>query len=150
MQSAKIKCVIKSYRLCEVIKEEKWRQMTKVLLIEDNEMNRDMLSRRLIRRGFQVVLAMDGQQGIDLARSERPDIILMDLGLPVIDGWEATRRVKADDATRGVPVIGLTAHAMTGDREKAIEAGCDEYDTKPVEFDRLIGKIERLLRTAKA
>ena len=124
-------------------------EMAKVLLIEDNEMNRDMLSRRLIRRGFQVVFAMDGQQGIDLARSERPDIILMDLGLPVIDGWEATRRVKADDATRGVPVIGLTAHAMTGDREKAIEAGCDDYDTKPVELDRLIGKIERLLRTAK-
>ena len=125
-------------------------KMAKVLLIEDNEMNRDMLSRRLIRRGFQVVFAVDGQQGIDLARSERPDIILMDLGLPVIDGWEATRRVKADDATRGVPVIGLTAHAMTGDREKAIEAGCDDYDTKPVEFDRLLGKIERLLRTAKA
>ena len=125
-------------------------EMAKVLLIEDNEMNRDMLSRRLIRRGFQVVFAMDGQQGIDLARSERPDIILMDLGLPVIDGWEATRRVKADDATRGVPVIGLTAHAMTGDREKAIEAGCDDYDTKPVEFDRLLGKIERLLGTAKA
>jgi two-component system cell cycle response regulator DivK len=124
--------------------------MAKVLLIEDNEMNRDMLSRRLIRRGFQVVFAMDGQQGIDLARSERPDIILMDLGLPVIDGWEATRRVKADDATRGVPVIGLTAHAMTGDREKAIEAGCDDYDTKPVEFDRLIAKIERLLGTANA
>ena len=124
--------------------------MAKVLLIEDNEMNRDMLSRRLIRRGFQVVFEMDGQQGIDLARSERPDIILMDLSLPVIDGWEATRRVKADDATRSVPVIGLTAHAMTGDREKAMEAGCDDYDTKPVEFDRLIGKIERLLRIAKA
>ena len=123
--------------------------MAKVLLIEDNEMNRDMLSRRLIRRGFQVVFAVDGQQGIDLARSERPDIILMDLGLPVIDGWEATRRVKADDATRDVPVIGLTAHAMSGDREKAIEAGCDDYDTKPVELDRLIGKIERLLGTAK-
>jgi two-component system cell cycle response regulator DivK len=124
--------------------------MAKVLLIEDNEMNRDMLSRRLIRRGFQVVFAMDGQQGIDLARSERPDIILMDLSLPVIDEWEATRRVKADDATRVVPVIGLTAHAMSGDREKAIEAGCDDYDTKPVEFDRLIGKIEALLGTAKA
>jgi two-component system cell cycle response regulator DivK len=124
--------------------------MAKVLLIEDNEMNRDMLSRRLIRRGFQVVFAMDGQQGIDLARSERPDIILMDLGLPVIDGWEATRRVKGDNATRGVPVIGLTAHAMSGDREKAIEAGCDDYDTKPVEFDRLLAKIERLLGTAKA
>jgi two-component system, cell cycle response regulator DivK len=124
-------------------------KMAKVLLIEDNEMNRDMLSRRLIRRGFQVVFAMDGQQGVDLARSERPDIILMDMSLPVIDGWEATRRVKADDATRSVPVIGLTAHAMAGDREKAIEAGCDDYDTKPVELDRLIGKIERLLGTAK-
>jgi two-component system, cell cycle response regulator DivK len=123
--------------------------MTKVLLVEDNEMNRDMLSRRLIRRGFQVVFAMDGQQGIDLARSERPDIILMDMSLPVIDGWEVTRRVKADDATRNVPVIGLTAHAMSGDREKAIEAGCDDYDTKPVELDRLISKIDRLLGTAK-
>jgi two-component system, cell cycle response regulator DivK len=123
--------------------------MTKVLLVEDNEMNRDMLSRRLIRRGFQVVFAMDGQQGIDLARSERPDIILMDMSLPVIDGWEATRCVKADDATRSVPVIGLTAHAMAGDREKAIEAGCDDYETKPVELDRLIGKIERLIGAAK-
>jgi two-component system, cell cycle response regulator DivK len=123
--------------------------MNKVLLVEDNEMNRDMLSRRLIRRGFQVVFAMDGQQGIDLARSERPDIIIMDMSLPVVDGWEATRRLKADDATRSVPVIGLTAHAMSGDREKAIEAGCDDYDTKPVELDRLIGKIERLLGTAK-
>ena len=123
--------------------------MTKVLLVEDNEMNRDMLSRRLIRRGFRVVFAMDGQHGIDLAHSERPDIILMDMSLPVIDGWEATRCLKADDATRGVPVIGLTAHAMSGDREKAIEAGCDDYDTKPVELDRLIGKIERLLGTAK-
>jgi two-component system cell cycle response regulator DivK len=123
--------------------------MTKVLLVEDNEMNRDMLSRRLIRRGFQVVFAMDGQQGIDLARSERPDVILMDMSLPVIDGWEASRRLKADEATRSVPLIGLTAHAMSGDREKAIEAGCDDYDTKPVELDRLIGKIERLLGTAK-
>lgn len=123
--------------------------MPKILLVEDNEMNRDMLSRRLIRRGFQVVFAMDGQQGVDLARSERPDIILMDMSLPVIDGWEATRRVKADDATRSVPVIGLTAHAMAGDREKAIEAGCDDYDTKPVELDRLIGKIERLIGAAK-
>lgn len=123
--------------------------MAKVLLVEDNEMNRDMLSRRLIRRGFQVVFAMDGQQGIDVARSERPDIIIMDMSLPVIDGWEATRRLKADDATRSVPVIGLTAHAMAGDREKAIEAGCDDYDTKPVELDRLIGKIERLIGAAK-
>jgi two-component system cell cycle response regulator DivK len=123
--------------------------MTKVLLVEDNEMNRDMLSRRLIRRGFQVVFAMDRRQGIDLAHSERPDIILMDMSLPVIDGWEATRRLKADDITRSVPVIGLTAHAMSGDREKAIEAGCDDYDTKPVDLERLIGKIDRLLGTAK-
>jgi len=123
--------------------------MTKVLVVEDNEMNRDMLSRRLTRRGFQVIFAVDGQQGVDLARSERPDIILMDMSLPVIDGWEATRRVKSDDATRGVPVIGLTAHAMAGDREKAIEAGCDDYDTKPVEFERLIGKMERLLGAGK-
>jgi two-component system cell cycle response regulator DivK len=124
--------------------------MAKVLLVEDNEMNRDMLSRRLIRRGFQVVFAVDGQQGVDLAHSERPDIILMDMSLPAIDGWEATRRVKADNATRSVPVIGLTAHAMAGDREKAIEAGCDDYETKPVELDRLISKIERLLGAAKA
>jgi two-component system, cell cycle response regulator DivK len=124
--------------------------MAKVLLVEDNEMNRDMLSRRLIRRGFEVVFAVDGKQGVDLARSEKPDIILMDMSLPVMDGWEATRCVKADDATRSVPVIGLTAHAMSGDREKAIEAGCDDYDTKPVELDRLIGKIERLLGMAKS
>ena len=122
----------------------------KVLLVEDNEMNRDMLSRRLIRRGFEVVFAVNGQQGVDLAESEKPDIILMDMSLPVMDGWEATRRVKANDATRGVPVIGLTAHAMNGDRERAIEAGCDDYDTKPVELDRLIGKMERLLGAAKA
>jgi two-component system cell cycle response regulator DivK len=123
--------------------------MTKVLLVEDNEMNRDMLSRRLTRRGFDVVFAVDGKQGVALAHSEKPDIILMDMSLPVMDGWEATRCVKADDATRSVPVIGLTAHAMSGDREKAIEAGCDDYDTKPVEIDRLIGKIERLLSAAK-
>ena len=124
--------------------------MTKILLVEDNEMNRDMLSRRLIRRGYEVVFAVNGKEGVDLARSEKPDIILMDMSLPVMDGWEATRCVKADDATRSVPVIGLTAHAMSGDREKAIEAGCDDYDTKPVEIDRLIGKIERLLDGAKA
>jgi CheY-like chemotaxis protein len=123
--------------------------MTKVLVVEDNEMNRDMLSRRLTRRGFQVIFAVDGQQGVDLARSERPDIILMDMSLPVMDGWEATRRVKSDDTTRSVPVIGLTAHAMAGDREKAIEAGCDDYDTKPVELERLIGKMERLLGAGK-
>src|ERR1700761_1892306 len=118
--------------------------MAKVLLVEDNEMNRDMLSRRLTRRGFEVVFAVNGNQGVDLARSEKPDIILMDMSLPVMDGWEATRLVKADEATRGVPVLGLTAHAMDGDREKAMEAGCDDYDTKPVEFERLVGKIERL------
>jgi CheY-like chemotaxis protein len=123
--------------------------MTKILLVEDNEMNRDMLSRRLTRRGFEVIFAVNGQEGVDLAVSERPDIILMDLSLPVLDGWEATRRVKADDATRSVPIIGLTAHAMSGEREKAIEAGCDDYDTKPVEIERLIGKIERLLGPAK-
>jgi two-component system cell cycle response regulator DivK len=123
--------------------------MTKVLLVEDNEMNRDMLSRRLIRRGFDVVFAVNGKQGVDLARSEKPDIILMDMSVPIMDGWEATRCVKSDDATRSVPVIGLTAHAMSGDREKAIEAGCDDYDTKPVELDRLIGKIERLLGNGK-
>jgi two-component system, cell cycle response regulator DivK len=122
--------------------------MPKVLLVEDNEMNRDMLSRRLVRRGFEVVFAVNGKQGVDLARSEKPDIILMDMSLPIMDGWEATRCVKADAATRSVPVIGLTAHAMAGDREKAIEAGCDDYDTKPVEIDRLIGKMERLLGDA--
>jgi CheY-like chemotaxis protein len=119
--------------------------MKKILLVEDNENNRDMLSRRLTRRGFQVVFAMDGQQGVDMAAQEKPDLILMDMSLPVMDGWEATRRVKADESTRKIPVIGLTAHAMSGDREKAIEAGCDDYDTKPVEIDRLIGKIEQLL-----
>jgi len=119
--------------------------MAKVLLVEDNEMNRDILFRRLSRRGYVVVFAVDGQQGVEMARSEKPDIILMDMSLPIIDGWEATRRVKSDNTIRDVPVIGLTAHAMSGDREKALEAGCDDYDTKPVEFDRLISKIERLL-----
>jgi two-component system cell cycle response regulator DivK len=119
--------------------------MAKVLLVEDNELNRDMLSRRLARRGYDVVFAVDGQQGLEMARSEKPDIILMDMSLPVMDGWEATRRVKADDAIGNVPVIALTAHTMSGDREKALEAGCDDYDTKPVELDRLIEKIERLL-----
>jgi two-component system, cell cycle response regulator DivK len=123
--------------------------MTKILLVEDNEMNRDMLSRRLARRGFEVIFAVNGQEGVDLAASERPDIILMDMSLPVLDGWEATRRVKAGDTTSTVPVIGLTAHAMSGDREKAIAAGCDDYDTKPVEIERLIGKIEKLLGAAK-
>ena len=124
--------------------------MPKVLLVEDNEMNRDMLSRRLVRRGYEVVFAVDGQQGIDMAASESPDIILMDLSLPVIDGWEATRRVKAQAATKNIPIIGLTAHAMSDDRDKAIDAGCDEYDTKPVELERLIGKMERLLGNHQA
>ena len=119
--------------------------MTKILLVEDNEMNRDMLSRRLIRKGYEVVMATDGQQGVSMATSERPDLILMDMSLPVIDGWEATRQVKADDATRAIPVIALTAHAMSGEREKCLAAGCDEYDTKPVEFNRLIEKIVALL-----
>lgn len=120
--------------------------MAKILLVEDNEMNRDMLSRRLIRNGHEVYIAIDGQQGVDMALSERPDIILMDMSLPVIDGWEATRRIKTNDATRGVPVIALTAHAMAGDREKAMEVGCDDYDTKPVELARLLGKIAALLK----
>lgn len=117
----------------------------KLLLVEDNEMNRDMLSRRLLRRGYEIVMAVDGGQGVEMAGSELPDLILMDMSLPVIDGWEATRRIKAAESTRHIPIIGLTAHAMAGDREKAIEAGCDDYDTKPVELDRLIAKIEALL-----
>jgi two-component system, cell cycle response regulator DivK len=120
--------------------------MAKILLVEDNEMNRDMLSRRLTRNGYEVSIAVDGQQGVDMALSERPDLILMDMSLPVIDGWEATRRIKANDATRKVPVIALTAHAMAGDREKAMEVGCDDYDTKPVELTRLLGKIAALLK----
>jgi two-component system cell cycle response regulator DivK len=119
--------------------------MAKILLVEDNEMNRDMLSRRLIRNGYQVVIAIDGQQGVNMALSELPDLILMDMSLPVINGWEATRQVRANDATRRIPVIALTAHAMAGDREKAMEAGCDDYDTKPVEIARLLGKITALL-----
>ncbi|MGO9699298.1 MAG: response regulator [Xanthobacteraceae bacterium] len=124
--------------------------MTRILLVEDNEMNRDMLSRRLIRNGYEVAIAVDGQQGVDMALSERPDLILMDMSLPVIDGWEATRRVKANDATRGIPVIALTAHAMAGDRDKAMEVGCEDYDTKPVEITRLLGKIAALLKTEAA
>jgi CheY-like chemotaxis protein len=119
--------------------------MPKILLVEDNEMNRDMLSRRLIRKGYQVAMAFDGQQAIDLAASENPDVILMDMSLPVIDGWEATRRIKAAEATRAIPVIALTAHAMSGDRERALAAGCDDYDTKPIELPRLLGKIATLL-----
>ena len=119
--------------------------MSKLLLVEDNEMNRDMLTRRLERKGFEVVIAVDGQAGIDMASSNSPDIILMDLSLPVIDGWEATRQIKADPATRSIPVIALTAHAMAGDEQKALEAGCNDYDTKPIDLKRLLGKIENLL-----
>jgi CheY-like chemotaxis protein len=119
--------------------------MTKILLVEDNEMNRDMLSRRLTRNGFEVVVAVNGQEGVDLATAERPDLILMDMSLPVLDGWEATRRVKADPATAKIPVIALTAHAMAQDREEAMAAGCDDFDTKPVELPRLLEKINALL-----
>ena len=119
--------------------------MAKLLLVEDNEMNRDMLSRRLIRKGYEIVMAVDGQQGVDMAKSESPDLILLDMSLPVMDGWEAARAIKGDEQMKAIPIIALTAHAMSGDREKALEAGCDEYDTKPVELKRLLGKIESLL-----
>jgi len=119
--------------------------MSKILLVEDNEMNRDMLSRRLVRKGFEVVIAVDGKAGVDMASSTNPDIILMDLSLPVMDGWEATRQIKANPATQGIPVIALTAHAMSGDEVKAREAGCDDYDTKPVNLNRLLEKIGNLL-----
>jgi two-component system cell cycle response regulator DivK len=119
--------------------------MATILLVEDNEMNRDMLSRRLIRRGYEVVAALDGQSGVEMARSAAPDLILMDMSLPVLDGWEATRRIKADPDTRGIPIIALTAHAMSSDRARALEAGCDDYDTKPIELPRLLEKIESLL-----
>ena len=119
--------------------------MPKILIVEDNEMNRDMLSRRLIRRGFDIVIATDGAQGIAMAKSEQPDLVLMDMSLPVVDGWEATRGLKSEPLTRAIPVIGLSAHAMAGDREKALEAGCNDYDTKPVELSRLLHKIETLL-----
>ena len=119
--------------------------MAKILMVEDNEMNRDMLSRRLIKKGFEVVMAVDGQKGLDMATSESPDIILLDMSLPVMDGWEVARNLKADDALKSIPVIALTAHAMAGDREKTLEAGCDEYDTKPIEFKRLLGKINDMI-----
>ena len=119
--------------------------MAKILLVEDNEMNRDMLSRRLERRGYEVVIAVDGVEGVDKAGTEAPALILMDMSLPGVDGWDATRRIKAAPATRAIPVIALTAHAMSGDREKAVEAGCDDFDTKPVDLARLLGKIEALL-----
>lgn len=120
--------------------------MPKILLVEDNEMNRDMLSRRLVRRGFQMISAADGEQGVVAAESELPDLILMDMNMPILDGWEASRRIKANPLTRAIPIIALTAHAMNGDREKILAAGCDDYDTKPIEFDRLLGKIAAMLQ----
>jgi two-component system, cell cycle response regulator DivK len=119
--------------------------MAKILLVEDNEMNRDMLSRRLGKKGYEVVMALDGEQALEMARAEAPDLILLDISLPGLDGWEVTRRLKARPETQAIPVIALTAHAMAGDREKCLEAGCDEYDTKPVELPRLLGKIQELL-----
>jgi CheY-like chemotaxis protein len=124
--------------------------MTKILLVEDNEMNRDRLSRRLERKGYQVVLALDGLSGVEMAAAEAPDLVLMDMSLPVVDGWEATRRLKAAPGTRHLPVIALTAHAMSSDRDKALEAGCNDYDTKPIDLPRLLGKIEALLAAAAA
>jgi two-component system cell cycle response regulator DivK len=120
--------------------------MAKILLVEDDEMNRDMLSRRLLRRGFEVLMAVDGVQGIEMASAQSPDLILLDMSLPELDGWEVVRRLKANQATAPTPVIALTAHAMTGDREKALEAGCDDYDTKPVELTRLLEKIQAQLQ----
>ena len=124
--------------------------MKKILLVEDNEMNRDMLSRRLARKGYEVSIAVDGRQGVEMAQSAAPDLILMDMSLPVLDGWEATRQLKNADATRHIPVIALTAHAMSGDRERALEAGCDDYDTKPIELPRLLEKIETMLNRPAA
>ena len=119
--------------------------MTKVLVVEDNEMNRDMLSRRLKRKGYEVVIAVDGEEGVAMAHSESPDLILMDMSLPVLDGWEATRQLKAAPDTQSIPVIALTAHAMAGDREQALAAGCDDYDIKPIELKRLLGKMKAIL-----
>ena len=119
--------------------------MIKILLVEDNEMNRDMLSRRLVRKGFEVIIAVDGQEGVNLAHAESPSLILMDMSLPVMDGWEAVRTLKDNPETQAIPVLGLSAHAMTPDRDKAIKAGCDDYDTKPVDIKRLLGKIQALL-----
>ena len=124
--------------------------MAKILLVEDNEMNRDMLSRRLGRKGYEVLIATDGAQGVSMATESRPDIILMDMSLPVLDGWEATRRLKADPATRQIPVVALTAHAMAADREQALAAGCDDYDTKPIELARLLEKIAHLLEKSSS
>ena len=123
--------------------------MPRILLVEDNEMNRDMLSRRLVRKGFEVLIAVDGREGVEKTQAESPDLVLMDMSLPVLDGWEATRRLKAAAETRHIPIIALTAHAMSGDREKTIQAGCDDYDTKPIELPRLLSKIEALLNAKR-
>ncbi|OIP75831.1 MAG: two-component system response regulator [Oscillatoriales cyanobacterium CG2_30_44_21] len=120
--------------------------MPKILLVEDNEMNRDMLYRRLVRCGYTVIVATDGMDGVTVAEAELPDLIVMDMSLPILDGWEATRRLKQIPETSNIPIIGCSAHAMVGDRERGIEAGCDDYDTKPIEFARLLGKIEKLLK----
>lgn len=120
--------------------------MPRILLVEDNEMNRDMLSRRLQRKGYDVIIALDGEAGVNMAATERPDLILMDMSLPVLDGWEATRRLKGLRETASIPIIALTAHVMAGDRDKAIEAGCDDYDAKPIDFERLLGKMQALLK----
>jgi CheY-like chemotaxis protein len=119
--------------------------MTTILIVEDNEMNRDMLSRRLVKKGYKVLIAVDGETGLEVARANTPDLILMDMSLPVVDGWEATRRLKADDRLKHIPVIALTAHAMANDRDKALEAGCNDYDTKPIELPRLLAKMDALL-----
>jgi two-component system cell cycle response regulator DivK len=119
--------------------------VAKILLVEDNELNRDMLSRRLQKKGYEILIAVDGQEGITMAQSESPALILMDMSLPVVDGWEASRQLKASPATQAIPIIALTAHALTGAREKALDAGCDDFDTKPIELPRLLGKIEALL-----
>jgi CheY-like chemotaxis protein len=124
--------------------------MTKILYVEDNDDNVYMLKSRLERRGYTVCVATDGEQGMEMARSEAPALIIMDLSLPTVDGWEATRRLKSDEETRGIPIVALSAHAMVGDRESALEAGCDDYDTKPVEFQRLLEKIEALLPEGSA
>jgi len=124
--------------------------MATILLVEDNELNRDMLSRRLMRRGHDILIAVDGEQALAVVRSQLPQLVLMDMSLPVIDGWEATRRLKAEPSLRHIPVIALTAHAMSGDRERAMEAGCDDFDTKPIELDRLLGKIDALLEKGGA
>lgn len=124
--------------------------MAKILLVEDNEMNRDMLSRRLERRGYKVVMAEDGAVGVAMARSENPDLILMDMSLPIVDGWEATRQIKSAPETRSIPVIALTAHAMAGDEEKALAAGCNDYETKPVDLPKLLAKIDALLQSKGA